>query len=261
MCKAIENAVKKSIDIVQKYAIINVRHRDEELFCAYIPIKGCLNGTYLGGSGVFFVPLSCHPAQERNLPMSHPNPQEEATRALVRDAQAGNDNAYSELFELYANLIDSVCRSYEEDAPSEQELRSEAITAFWHAICRFNLEQKEVSFGLFARICMANQLKSYYRKWKQIPCPVSLDTEELAGTLQADESSNPANGVVEQEQYLELLQMMETVLSSQERRIWLLFTEGKTASEIATLSGVDKKSVQNAIFRARKKLRNAIPPH
>ena len=193
--------------------------------------------------------------------MSHPNPREEATRALVRNAQAGNDAAYSELFELYAHLIDSACRSYAEDAPSEQELRSEAITAFWHAICRFNPEQKEVTFGLFARICVSNQLKSYYRKWKQIPSPVSLDSEELASTLQADESSNPANGVVEREQYLELLQMIETVLSPQERRIWLLFTEGKTATEIAELSGGDKKSVQNAIFRARKKLRNAFPPH
>ena len=193
--------------------------------------------------------------------MSHPNPREEATRTLVRNAQAGSDEAYSALFELYANLIDAACRPYAEDAPSEQELRSEAITALWHAICRFNLEQQEVSFGLFARICVSNQLKSYYRKWKQTPSPISLDSEELASTLPADDSSNPANGVVEQEQYLELLQKMEAVLSPQERRIWLLFTEGKTAAEIAELSGGDKKSVQNAIFRARKKLRNAFPPN
>lgn len=191
--------------------------------------------------------------------MNHP--EEETVIQLLRAAQSGDEGAYSELFERYAPLIDANCLQFSEGAPSEQELRSEAIAAFWHAICAYDVEQATVTFGLFARICVSNQLISCLRKWRRIRPALSLDSEELAASLTADDSSNPVNSVMEREQYLELRRMMESVLSSKECRIWELFIEGHTASEIAKLLKTTKKSVENAIFRARKKLKDHLPPH
>ena len=187
--------------------------------------------------------------------------EEETVIQLLRAAQSGDEGAYSELFERYAPLIDSNCKQFSEGAPSEQELRSEAIAAFWHAICAYDVEQANVTFGLFARICVSNQLISCLRKWRRIRPALSLDSAEMAARLEADDSSNPANGVMEREQYLELRRMMESVLSPKECRIWELFIEGRTALEIAELLKVSKKSVENAIFRARKKLKENLPPH
>ncbi len=182
-----------------------------------------------------------------------------ATLALLRLAQSGDEAAFSELFTKYANLIDAQCEQYKADAPSEQELRSEVIAAFWHAACKFDTEQSAVTFGLYAQICIRNQLISSLRKWRRMGRSVSLDDGDLAA-LGADERSNPAYYVLEKEQYLELHQKMEQALSKGERQVWLRFIAGRTASEIAAELGKDKKSVENAIFRARKKLRAAIPP-
>ncbi len=174
--------------------------------------------------------------------------------SLIVKTQAGDEVAFSELFSLYTNLIDSQCHQYAEGAPSEQELRSEAIAAFWHAACKYDTAQAEVTFGLYARICISNQLISCQRKWRRMSPPISLDTEEME-TLGADEKSDPAYYVLEREGYLALQKRMEAVLSPAEKQIWLLFVTGRTAAEIAAELQKDKRSVENAIFRARKKLR------
>lgn len=181
------------------------------------------------------------------------------TLALLRLAQSGDETAFSELFAQYANLIDAQCAQHAADAPSEEELRSEAIAAFWRAVCKFDTEQSAVTFGLYAQICIGNQLISCLRKWKRMGKTVSFDDDGIA-SLGADERSNPAYYVLEQEQYLELHRKMEQALSKGERRVWLRFIAGRTAAEIAEELGKDKKSVENTIFRARKKLRAAIPP-
>ena len=51
---------------------------------------------------------------------------------------------------------------------------------------------------------------------------------------------------------------MEAVLSSAEREVWMLFISGLTAPQIAAQLGVGKKSVENTLYRARKKLRESF---
>ena len=188
--------------------------------------------------------------------MSKPDP----SASLVQRAQEGDEIAFSELFGQYAPLIDSVCNRYLSDAPSEQELRSEAIAAFWSAIRSYDLDkQQSVTFGLYAQICLSNRMISCIRKWKRIKPMLSLDSD-FASELGAAEDSNPARYVVEQETYLELRRRMELLLSPKERQVWMLFIEGHTAAEIADKLGSEKKDVENAIFRARKKLRQHITP-
>lgn len=193
--------------------------------------------------------------------MSKPDSSDiEASVSLVRRAQSGDEMAFSKLFGQYSPLIDSVCARYLSDAPSEQELRSEAIAAFWSAIRSYDLgQQQNVTFGLYAQICLSNRMISCIRKWKRIKPMLSLDSD-CATEVGADAESNPAHYVVEQEKYLELRHRMELLLSPKERQVWMLFIEGHTANEIADKLGTEKKDVENAVFRARKKLRQHIPP-
>ena len=192
--------------------------------------------------------------------MDHQGQQDEAIVALLRTAQADGEEAYSALFERYAPLIESVCGQYLHEAPSEQELRSAVMESFLQAIRSYNVENQTVTFGLYARICINNRIVDCLRKWKRIPKPLSLDSAEYI-SLGADESSNPAHSVVAREQYLELRRRMVEALSKKECRIWELFIEGRTTAEIAELLGMERKSVENAIFRARKKLRQSLPKH
>ena len=186
--------------------------------------------------------------------------EDETAIELVRRARADDEEAFSALFAQYTPLIDSLCARYLTGAPSEQELRSEAMAAFWSAVRTYDLEQSTVTFGLYAQICLTHRMVSCLRKWKRIKPVLSLDTDEIAEPG-ADEDSNPAHYVIEQENYLALRRKIELLLSEKERQIWLLFIEGWTASEIAKKLKIEKKDAENAIFRARKKLRQHIPPH
>ena len=177
--------------------------------------------------------------------------------ALIRQAQNGDESAFSRLFAQYWNLIDSACHQYAPQFPSEQEICSVAIEALWNAVCSYDTEQSSVTFGLYAQICIRNRIISLLRKNRHTNTPLSLDAAE---ELCADEDSNPAHYVIEQEKYRELEKIITDVLSVGEQQIWLRFVAGHTAAEIAQELGKEPKSVENAIYRARKKLRGAIPP-
>lgn len=185
--------------------------------------------------------------------------QDQSVSQLVCRAQEGDETAFSRLFDQYTPLIESICAHHSADAPSEQELRSEAIAAFWDAVRSFDTQRESVTFGLYAKVCLGHRISDCLRKWKRIKPILSLDSDEIA-EQGADESSNPAHYVVQRENYLELIRKTELLLSPKERRVWLLFVEGNTATEIAKELKIEKKDAENAIFRARKKLRQHIPP-
>ena len=70
-----------------------------------------------------------------------------------------------------------------------------------------------------------------------------------------------AAGVVAEEAYMELYRRIEAVLSPYESHVWWLYLSGQTTGAIAASLGKDERSVQNAIYRIRKKLRAALHPN
>ena len=79
--------------------------------------------------------------------------------------------------------------------------------------------------------------------------------------LGAGAESDPAHYFLEQEQYDALQARVRETLSSREQQIWIRFVGGYSAGEIAEELGCENKSVENAIFRARRKLRQMLLPH
>ena len=183
-----------------------------------------------------------------------------ARLSLIRSAQAGDQDSFEALLNQYAPLIDSMVYRHGEaqglSAQDCEDLRQEAVLAFYRALMRYDVTQTEVQFGLFAKLCIKNALYSHLRKLRHQQ-PLLLEDE--GGACTADPASDPANRVVEQENYMELSQLIHNVLSEYENRIWWLYLSGRTAKEIASLLDRDERSVQNAIYRIRKKLRTVIP--
>ena len=184
----------------------------------------------------------------------------DAVRTLVKLAKSGDENALSELYARYAPLIDSTCARHLRSAPSEEELRSEIISVFWEAVKTYDLSQTAVTFGHYTQVCINNRLANCQRKWKRMMPVLPLDDAQLSERGDSNEN-DPARYLAEREHYEDLLGRIERLLSERERQVWLLFIDGRTAAEIATLLGTPKKDVENAIFRARKKLKQHLSPH
>ncbi|MBQ5633734.1 MAG: hypothetical protein IIV11_02485 [Clostridia bacterium] len=64
--------------------------------------------------------------------------------------------------------------------------------------------------------------------------------------------------MLEQERLKSLYAVIRKNLSELEYKVWQLYISGRSAAEIAALLSTDEKSVNNAIYRIRKKLRAVL---
>lgn len=173
-------------------------------------------------------------------------------------ARAGDQCAFEELLKCYTPLIESLTSVFANTAESfaeHEDLRQEACIAFYNAVEKFDLLQTEVAFGAYAKICIRNRLISCLRS-ASARCPVVTLEEKEAPT---DAQTDPAQELLEQESYRALYSRIEDALSPYESRVWWLYVSGRTAAEIAQHVMRDERSVQNAIYRIRKKLRSTLP--
>ena len=188
------------------------------------------------------------------------NQNQSILNALIRRARQNDDEAFEELLKHYTPLIENMTSQFTAfcgQSEDREDLRQEAILGFYKALTRYNTEQSEVQFGLYAKECIRNRLTSYLRHLKKHEQVRLLEDEE--SELLEDAEQDPANRIVEQETYSALYNRVCATLSDYENRVWWMYLSGRTAAEIASQLGKDEKSVQNAVYRIRRKLRSVIP--
>lgn len=179
---------------------------------------------------------------------------------LIKRAQNGSEEAFSELKAIYRPLIEgriSKNTLYEMTSQDVEDLRQEAIVQFCNAICNFDTSVDGVEFGLYAKICVENGLVSFIRAYKsrQKKSVYSIDGE----IEQISVYNDPAQDLIDKERLTSLVGLIQASLSEYESRVWWLYVSGMSVSDIAKRLGVsDPKSVTNAIYRIRKKLRSRI---
>ncbi len=178
-----------------------------------------------------------------------------APDARLLAARAGDQQAFEALLAAYAPLIETLVSSFASpDAEYRDDFRQEACIAFYNALRHYDVESGEVPFGAFAKTCMKNRLISYARVLRRRGTPLPLECGD-----EADSSSDPVRTLVEEENYLALYRRIEEALSPYENRVWWLYLSGRTAREIASMLGKEERSVANAVYRIRKKLRTTLP--
>jgi len=175
---------------------------------------------------------------------------------LITRAKSGNNAAFSELVEMYSPLINSMVESFAGDARQYnldiEDLRQEAIIALYGAVEAYNTEQQEVTFGLFAKICIRNRLISVVRNCRG---RAETETSESDTDLAA---SSPEQHLIDRENYERLIKVIDESLTDYEKSVFKLFILDKSYREIAAALGRDVKSVDNAVCRIKKKLKQRI---
>ena len=179
-------------------------------------------------------------------------------RELIVKVRNNDQKAFEILFEQYRPLIDASVNRFSLDeafALYREDLRQEASVVFYNSILAYDLEQSEVEFGLFAKICIHNALVSQLRVLKKNSAQI---IEQLTENLFLQEADDPSSEMLEQERINSIYAVIRKNLSSFEYSVWQLYLSGRSSSEIARLCNTDKKSISNAIYRIRKKLRTLL---
>jgi hypothetical protein len=99
--------------------------------------------------------------------------------------------------------------------------------------------------------------EAYLRKLKKHENVILVDAENASAI--SHDVTDPAKRLIDEEAYLSLYRRIREALSEYENQVWWLYLSGRTASEIGKQLGKDARSVQNAVYRIRRKLRSVIP--
>jgi RNA polymerase sporulation-specific sigma factor len=180
-------------------------------------------------------------------------------RALILDVRGGDQSAFDTLLDQYRPLIDASVARFSSDESFSlycEDLKQEASVVFYNSILAYDLEQTEVEFGLFAKICIYNALVSFLRALKRRSAEPVAEIPQNLITVQDFE--DPSARMPEQERLKSLYAVIRKNLSELEYKVWQLYISGRSAAEIAALLSTDEKSVNNAIYRIRKKLRAVL---
>ena len=169
---------------------------------------------------------------------------EKELSTLLLLAGAGDEDAFADLTEMYKPLIESMGKRYAEKCTnvlySEEDFVQEATLGFYSAVRTYK-ESDKVTFGLYAKVCVRNRLISLLRQSSKKP-----KAEKIA-----EESVDMLSGLTDREN----LKRIEEVLSKFEWAVFCLYIERLSYLEISRRLGRSVKSVDNAIFRIKTKLK------
>ena len=135
-------------------------------------------------------------------------------------------------------------RSYNLD---RDEIFQEAQIALYNAHCTYNSKQTDVTFGLYAKVCVRNRLVSMLRKAKR-STQVSLPSPP----------PEPRERELAKAQLAQLRTAVEDKLTFIERAALGGYLAGLSYREIAAKHGCSAKAIDNALWRVKKKMRGTV---
>lgn len=182
---------------------------------------------------------------------------------MLESVRSGDEHAFALLAEQYAGLIENAVRRFavsfdQEDGMCEHDdLKQCAQLALYRAAVSYDPDDKgkKVSFGLYARICIDNALVSLLRKCRSERRKKMRYAEKKAAAAVA---SDPMDAVLASEGASQLIGQCREVLSQFERKVFDEYIIGKSVGEIAERLGENVRSVSNALYRAKVKIRGLL---
>ena len=169
-----------------------------------------------------------------------------------QDTKLSRD-AVTVLISRYLGLVRKKAGAFSCSGAESEDLAQEGLLAFMRAVSAFEPD-RGAKFSTFAAVCVTNGIRSAVlrlSKGAEETLPENIDEK-------AEDSITPENIWFEKETISGLYKEMELLLSEKEWSIFRLYLGGASYGEIAVRLAISEKSVDNAVFRVRKKLKRLL---
>ncbi len=178
----------------------------------------------------------------------------ETDEALARRAQEGDKAAEEALLKKYTVAVRSKARGFFLAGGETEDLIQEGMIGLYAAIGTFRADGG-MKFKNYANLCIARKIIDAVKtaaRQKNMPLNnyVSLSDLDPAVFFGGDAEES----VIRTEDASEFLRKIGGVLSDAEFRVVILYMDGMSYAEITEVTGKDRKSIDNALSRAKKKL-------
>lgn len=171
-------------------------------------------------------------------------------KEIILASRERDDTAFAELVRRYTPLVKKMIFEFDSEY-SEDELFSEACVALHRAAMSFDIGQDEVTFGLYARVCVYHHFVDLKRCRKKLSVLCDYNIESF------ESGDGPDLRLVEREHLESVIRYAKDVLSDYEYSVLLYHMHGYKTSQIAERLARSSKSVDNAKARIFRRLRDA----
>ncbi len=185
---------------------------------------------------------------------------------IVEEVRLGDSEALEFLINKYRNFVRAKARSYFLIGAEREDIVQEGMIGLYKAIRDFKGD-KLASFKAFAELCITRQIITAIKtatRQKHIPLNsyVSLDKpiydedsdRTLLDVICGSRVCDPEEMIINQEEFFGLEDKMSEILSDLERKVLMLYLDGRSYQEIAVDLDRHVKSIDNALQRVKRKL-------
>ncbi len=185
---------------------------------------------------------------------------------IVRIGQTGDEKAVEFLLEKYKYFVRSKARGYFLIGADHEDIVQEGMIGLYKAVRDYK-EERQSSFRAFAELCITRQIITAIKmatRQKHIPLNsyVSLNRpvydedsdRTLLDTIAKAEQANPEELFISREDMQVIEDRLGKALSPLEKRVLMLYMEGKSYQQISEVLGRHAKCIDNALQRVKRKL-------
>ena len=177
-------------------------------------------------------------------------------KELIALAQSGDGRAMEELLCRYADMVKSCARGFFLLGGETEDLIQEGMIGLYAAIVDYRDKEDGSSFKNFAYLCVKRRIIDAVKRAaskKNSPLNNGVSAEDVDGWL-IYSAFNPEDSLILSDERREFKQEMIRVLSDFEYKVFSLYMEGMSGTQICEATGKSEKSVSNALQRSKGKL-------
>lgn len=191
---------------------------------------------------------------------------------LILRLHEGEEGVTEYILNKYKNLVRSKAKSMYILGADSEDLIQEGMIGLFKAMRDYDYG-RDASFLTFADLCISRQMytavtASGRKKHMPLNTYISLSSkddsnDEESGRFSLEEtlvfdSDNPERIVIDRENVEDIEHFIDTELSSFEKEVLDLYLTGMSYTNIAKVLSKDEKSTDNALQRAKSKLKKKL---
>ena len=189
---------------------------------------------------------------------------------LVEYVRVGDDTALEYLIHKYKSFVRGKARSYFLIGADREDIVQEGMIGLYKAIRDFR-DDKLASFKAFAELCVTRQIITAIKtatRQKHVPLNsyISLDKpiydddsdRTLMDVIGGAKVADPEELIINREEFCDIEVQMTSLLSELERKVLMLYLDGRSYQEIAVDLSRHVKSIDNALQRVKRKMERYV---
>lgn len=176
---------------------------------------------------------------------------------LVKKAQNGDIEAQEALLVRYAWIARSKARNYFLEGGTRDDLAQEGMLGIWKAIRDFDVNKND-NFVTFVNMCVGSQIKDALRthnRNKHKPLNGAVSLTAVDDNIAPEYVSDPIGTYIEREGTESFYGKLNALFTEQQLTVLKYYFEGYTYSEIAALTGLSTKKVDNILLAIKTKIK------